>query len=85
MPLNRRRVEAVFLEAALCDDPVDRAAVLERACSADRELRRRVEGLLLALDKINSLLNDPIVLERLAAARRNRLSSVNAWRARRRS
>ena len=35
MPLNPRRVQAVFLEAADYDDPVDRAAILDQECSAD--------------------------------------------------
>jgi hypothetical protein len=72
MPLNPRRVEAVFLETAGCDDPVNRAAILERESSADLELRRRVKALLSAHYAFNSLLNDPIVVDRLNAVRRNR-------------
>jgi hypothetical protein len=33
MPLDPRRVQAVFLEAAACHDLVDRAAILDRECS----------------------------------------------------
>ena len=40
MPLNPRRVQAVFLEAADCHDPVDPATILDRGCSADLELPR---------------------------------------------
>ena len=38
-----------------------RAAVLDRECSADVELRRRVEALLRAREQPNSLLDQPIV------------------------
>jgi hypothetical protein len=60
MPLNPRRVQAVFLEAADYDDPVDRAAILDRECLVDLELRRRVEALLRAHDEFNSFANDPV-------------------------
>jgi hypothetical protein len=53
MPLDPQRVQAVFLEAADCHDPTDRAAILDRECSADPELRRRVEALLRAHDELN--------------------------------
>ena len=50
MPLDPRRVQAVFLEAVDYHDPVDRAAILDRECSAivqraDRQLEtlRRIE------------------------------------------
>jgi eukaryotic-like serine/threonine-protein kinase len=69
MPLDPRRVQAVFLEAADCIDPVDRAAILDRECSADLELRRRVEALLKAHDEFNSFLNDPVVITANAARR----------------
>jgi hypothetical protein len=45
MPLNPTRVQAVFLEATDYHDPVDRAAILDRECSNNPELRRRVEAL----------------------------------------
>ena len=45
MPLNPQRVQGVFLEAANCRDLADRAAILERECSGDPELRERVEAL----------------------------------------
>ena len=44
MPLNPKRVQAVFLEAADYHDPAARAAILDRECSADLELRGRVEA-----------------------------------------
>jgi hypothetical protein len=52
MPLNPKRVQAVFLEATDYHDPVARAAILDRECSADLELRRRVEALLRAHDEL---------------------------------
>jgi hypothetical protein len=75
MPLNPRRVQAVFLEAADYHDPADRAAILDRECSADLELRRRVEALLKAHDEFNRFLNDPVVVT-VNTARRDR-----GWRA----
>jgi hypothetical protein len=50
MPLKPQRVQAVFLEAANHHDLADRAAILERECMADSELRQRVEALLKAND-----------------------------------
>jgi tRNA A-37 threonylcarbamoyl transferase component Bud32 len=61
MPLDPKRVQAVFLSAVECDDAAARGAVLDRECSYDPELRRRVEALLLARDEPNSLLDQPIV------------------------
>ena len=61
MPLDPQRVQAVFLSAVECDDPAARAAVLDRECSTDAELRQRVEALLSALDRPESLLDQPIV------------------------
>jgi eukaryotic-like serine/threonine-protein kinase len=59
MPLNPRRVQAVFLEAADYHDPADRASILDRECPDDPQLRGRVEALLRAHDEFNSFLNDP--------------------------
>jgi hypothetical protein len=75
-------VQAVFLEAADYDDPVDRAAILDRECSADPELRRRVEALLRAHDEFNGFLNDPLVTAN--PGRRKPLLSDYLWRLRRR-
>jgi hypothetical protein len=41
MPLNPRRMEAVFLKVTDYHDPVDASAVLDRECSADLELHLR--------------------------------------------
>jgi WD40 repeat protein/serine/threonine protein kinase len=48
MPLDSKRVQAVFLAAV---EAADRAAVLARECGDDAELRRRVEALLKAHDE----------------------------------
>src|SRR5262245_18433988 len=51
MPVDPKRVQAVFLAAVEHEDPVDRAAVLDHECSADAELRLWVETLLRVLDE----------------------------------
>ena len=61
MPLDPRRVQTVFGAAIEQDSAEDRAAVLDRECSADVELRRRVETLLGAHDKPHRFLDGPIV------------------------
>jgi hypothetical protein len=84
MPLDPRRVQAVFLEAADYHDPVDRAAILDRECPADLELRRHVEALLRAHDTFNGFLNEPVVVT-ANPARRHSLLSDYLWRLRRRT
>jgi hypothetical protein len=59
MPLDPKRVQAIFWEAVQYSDPADRAVILERECPADAALRQRVEALLRAHDEFNSLLNEP--------------------------
>jgi hypothetical protein len=61
MTLNPLRVPAVFLKAADYHDPVDRATILDRECSADLRLRRRVEALLEAYGPFNVSLKQPRV------------------------
>src|SRR5271165_2003118 len=61
MPLDPVRVQAVFLSAVECHEPAARDVVLERECSTDAELRRRVEALLRAHDQPDSFLDQPIV------------------------
>lgn len=48
MPVDPVRVQAVFLAAIEQENPADRAAVVDRQCCADAELRQRVEALLKA-------------------------------------
>src|SRR5262245_45166813 len=45
MPLDPKRVEAVFLAAMEASEPAAQTAILDRECGDDVELRRRVEGL----------------------------------------
>jgi serine/threonine protein kinase/tetratricopeptide (TPR) repeat protein len=61
------RAKAVFDEAAEIAAPERRAAYLERACGGDAELRRRVDGLLRALDDAGSFLEAPPDLTAAAA------------------
>jgi hypothetical protein len=61
MPLDPKRVQAVFLEAANCHDRADRAAILNRECMGDSETRKRIEVLLSAHDRINDFVNQPLV------------------------
>jgi hypothetical protein len=61
MLLDPSRVQEVFLMAASYQDPADRAAILDRECLADSELRLRVEALLEAHDQINDSAKQPRV------------------------
>lgn len=56
------RVQSVFLMVLDHPSPGDRAAVLDRECGADVELRRRVEALLLAHDQPGGLLDRPFLI-----------------------
>jgi hypothetical protein len=60
MPLDPKRVQAVFGAPVECDANGDRATVLDPECSTDRELRQRVEALLRAHDGFN-VVNQPII------------------------
>ena len=81
MPLEPRRVQAVFLEAADYHDPVDRAAILDRECLADLELRRRVEEILRAHDAFSSFVYDPVGVT-TDLAQRNPFRYSYLWRLR---
>jgi serine/threonine protein kinase len=59
MPLDPQRVQAAFLVAIEAPDPAARAAILDRECGGDDELRRRVEALLQAHDGPGSSLDQP--------------------------
>ena len=61
MPVDPRRVQAVFLLAAELEDAADRAAVVDRECASDLELRRRVLALLHSHDEPDRFLDQPIV------------------------
>jgi hypothetical protein len=60
MPLDPQRVQAVFLEAADHHDLAKRAAILDRECNGDAELRQRVEALLKAHDRFSDFVNQPL-------------------------
>src|ERR1044071_9119128 len=57
-----QREEEVFADAAQLP-PDQRAAYLDKACAAEPALRRRIEGLLGALDRASPLLKEPPLAE----------------------
>jgi serine/threonine protein kinase len=59
MVTDPKRVQAVFLTAVADPSPAGRAALLDRECGADADLRRRVEALLKANDEPGSFLDRP--------------------------
>ena len=61
MTLNPGRVQAVFLATLEQANLADRAAVLDRECAADDELRQRVVALLNAHDQPRSFLDQPLI------------------------
>jgi serine/threonine protein kinase/Tfp pilus assembly protein PilF len=61
MPLDPRRVKALFNAALDLPDPADRTVFLERECQGDHELRARLEELLAAFDQPASALERPLV------------------------
>jgi len=58
MPLDPKRVQAIFLEAANYHDLAERAAIVDRECMGDSVLRKRIEALLKAHDRSDE---DPLV------------------------
>jgi hypothetical protein len=59
MAIDPKRVQAIFLAAVADPSPSGRAAVLDRECGPDADLRRRVEALLKANDEPGSFLDRP--------------------------
>src|SRR3954451_11288610 len=59
MPTPYPRAKDVFLDAIEITVPGERAAFLDAACAGDAELRRRVEALLAAHERPESLLDRP--------------------------
>jgi hypothetical protein len=55
MPLDPKRVQSIFLEAANYHELADRIAILDRECMGDSELSQRVEALLKVHDRFNEL------------------------------
>jgi serine/threonine protein kinase/tetratricopeptide (TPR) repeat protein len=60
---TRNRVRSIFLEAVELHPPERRGAYLDEACGADPELRGRVEALLEADGRADSLLDGPEPME----------------------
>jgi len=61
MPVDLKRVQAVFLAAVEEHDLASRAAVVDRECGSDKALRQRVEALLRAHDQPDSHLDQPVI------------------------
>jgi eukaryotic-like serine/threonine-protein kinase len=61
MPIDSKRVQAIFLAVVEHQDPANRAAILDRECATDVELRQRVEALLRSNDEPDHFLDQPIV------------------------
>ncbi len=61
MRTELKPIEALFLAAVEIADPAERAKLLDEKCGNDAELRRKLEALLVAHDRADSLLDEPIV------------------------
>ena len=61
MPVDPKRVQAVFLAAVEHQSAAERAAVLDRECATDLELRQRVLALLRSNDEPDRFLDQPVV------------------------
>ena len=60
MPVDPRRVKALFNAALDLPDPADRPAFLDRECGDDQELRQRLDELLAAYDQPAGALERPL-------------------------
>jgi serine/threonine protein kinase/WD40 repeat protein len=65
--VDAKRLQDAFLAAVEADDPAQQAAILDRECAGDPELRRRVEALLQAHRNPASVLDRPAVAPLRAA------------------
>jgi len=79
MPLNPKRVQDVFLEAASYHDLADPTAFLDRECMGDTDLRQRVEALLKAHDRFNDFVNQPLFGPDGRAPRFYAVSDTRRW------
>jgi len=68
MPVDPKRVQAVFLAAVEEQDLASRAAVVARECGADIALRQQVKALLRAYDQPDRHLDQPVIPNALLAA-----------------
>ena len=59
MSEQRPSIDEIFLDAIEMADEALRAAYLEKACGGDRDLRARVDKLLMALPKVGAFLEEP--------------------------
>jgi serine/threonine protein kinase len=59
MPVDPQRLKELFLAAAGLPSAAERAALLDRECGADAELRQRVQALLQAHDDSGGFLARP--------------------------
>jgi hypothetical protein len=79
MPLDPKRVQAVYWEAVQYSDPADRSAILDRECMGASELRKRIEGLLNAHERFDYFVNEPLVGRGRRAPRFYALSYNQRW------
>ncbi len=68
MGTENRGAKAIFDEAAEIDDPLTRAAYIDRACAGDLELRRNVDALLVAHANAGSFMERPAIEAEIARA-----------------
>jgi eukaryotic-like serine/threonine-protein kinase len=61
MAIARLGAKEIFLQAVEIASPTDRAAYLDQACRADSDQRRRVEALLIAHERPESLLDQAAI------------------------
>jgi hypothetical protein len=59
MAVDAKRVQAVFLAAVEVADPAEQAAILDRECASDRDLRQSVEALLIAHRESATVVDQP--------------------------
>jgi hypothetical protein len=59
MAVDANRVQTIYLATIAVADPVQQAAILDRECASDPELRQRVEELLRAHQDPATLVNQP--------------------------
>src|SRR5262245_6561519 len=67
MPADPRRVKDLFVAALDLPDAPARAALLDRECGGDAELRRRLDVLLAANDRPAAAVDQPLAAPAAAA------------------
>jgi eukaryotic-like serine/threonine-protein kinase len=70
MAVDLKRLQAVFLAAVEAADPVRQAAILDRECGSDPELRQRVEAMLRAHQEPSQIIDPAATLFQAAPLRR---------------